>query len=141
MPEDLRDRPAPKRARPPRKGSKAAAAAEAAADDTASEITAPMPLSPDVIADADAALPQSDTPEPVAEAAPVKKATRSRKKKTDDVAVEAEAVAEPVAVAPEPVAAEPAPAPVKVLEPAIAEPDPHEIAAPPEKPKRGWWRK
>ena len=141
VPEDLRDRPAPKRARPPRKGSKAAAAAEAAADDTASEITAPMPLSPDVIADADAALPQSDTPEPVAEAAPVKKATRSRKKKTDDVAVEAEAVAEPVAVAPEPVAAEPAPAPVKVLEPAIAEPDPHEIAAPPEKPKRGWWRK
>jgi len=133
VPEDLRDRPAPKRARPPRKGSKAAAAA---ADDTASEITAPMPLSPDVIADADAALPQNDTPEPVAEAAPAKKTTRSRKKKTDDVVVEAEMVA----VVPEPVVVA-APEPAKVLEPAIAEPDPHEIAAPPEKPKRGWWRK
>ncbi len=141
VPEELRDRPAPKRARPPRKGSKAAAAAEAAAE---AEVTAPMPLSPDVIADPEAALPQSDTPEPEAEAAPVRK-TRSRKKKTDEVAVAAEAAAPEPAVmetALEPVAPEPAaPEPEKVLEPAVAEVDPHEIAAPPEKPKRGWWRK
>ena len=141
VPEELRDRPAPKRARPPRKGSKAAA--EAAAEVvTEAEITAPMPLSPDVIADPEAALPQSDTPEPVAEA-PARK-TRSRKKKTDDVAVAAEAAPEPAVMetALEPVAPEPvAPEPEKVLEPVIAEPDPHEIAAPPEKPKRGWWRR
>ncbi len=144
VPEDLRDRPAPKRARPPRKGSKAAvAAAEAAAE--AEVTTAPMPLSPDVIADPDAALPQSDTPEPDIEVVPVPaKKTRSRKKKTDEVV--AEAAAEPVAdIAAEPavaeVAPEPAPEPVKELEPVVAEVDPHEIGAPPEKPKRGWWRK
>ena len=148
VPEELRDRPAPKRARPPRKGAKSVTADAASAAETVTpeaEVTAPMPLSPDVIADPEAALPQSDTPEPVppepvAEAAPAKRATRSRKKKTDDV----EAVAsEPVAVAPEPVATapEPEPEPEKVLESVVTEPDPHEIAAPPEKPKRGWWRR
>ena len=144
VPDDLRDRPAPKRARPPRKGSKAALAAEAAAAEAAGEVTAPMPLSPDVIADPDAALPQSDTPEPDIEIVPVAPArkTRSRKKKTDEVVVEAAAETPVAETAPEPVAVEPvAPEPVKELEPAVAEVDPHEIAAPPEKPKRGWWRK
>jgi ribonuclease E len=57
-----------------------------------------------------------------------------------DVEVAAPVVVEPVPapIAPEPVAvAEPEPAPA----PVAAEPDPAEIAAPPEKPKRGWWRR
>ena len=48
-----------------------------------------------------------------------------------ETAPEPVAEPEPVAVA----AAEPAPAPVAV------EPDPAEILTPPEKPKRGWWRR
>jgi ribonuclease E len=58
-----------------------------------------------------------------------------------DVEVEVEA---PVVVtaAPEPVAR---PEPVAVAavkpEPVVAEPDPAEIQTPPEKPKRGWWRR
>ena len=78
--------------------------------------------------------------EPVAE--PVKapaRASRSRAKKV----VEAVAVAEPVitetvaVAAPEPVVA----APVAAAPVISAEPDPNEISAPPEKPKRGWWRR
>ena len=134
VPEELRDRPAPKRQRPPRRGSKAAAEAAEMA-----EVTAPMPQTPDVIADEAAALPQSDTPEPAIEEVPVKK-TRSRKKKVED-APAPESAPEPVAEA---VAA---PEPEKELETvdaapaAPAEPDPNEIGAPPEKPKRGWWRR
>jgi chromosome segregation ATPase len=72
--------------------------------------------------------------------------------KTDEVEVEAvaetpavvEAAPEPVVAEPEP---EPAPAPIveAVLEaepePVAVTPDPAEIVAPPEKPKRGWWRR
>jgi len=146
VPEELRDRPAPKRARPPRKGAKGVTAQAVTSEAVTAEveITAPMPLSPDVIADPEAALPQSDTPEPAAEAAPVRK-TRSRKKKTDDAPAEAvvavEAPADVIATAPEPEPVVVEPEPVKELEPVVAEVDPHEIAAPPEKPKRGWWRK
>jgi ribonuclease E len=49
--------------------------------------------------------------------------------------------AEPLTTAPEPEPVAAAAEPEKVLEPAVAEVDPHEIAAPPEKPKRGWWRR
>ena len=88
------------------------------------------------------------------------KRTRSRAKKAaPDVVAEAapetaeavaEAVTESVGVAPpEPVveaAPEPAPAPepevvVEVAATAPAEPDPNEITTPPEKPRRGWWRR
>jgi ribonuclease E len=123
VPEELQGRPAPKRARPPRKGSKAAA-------EVAAEPAAETPA-------------ETAAPEPVAEeaAAPVRK-TRSRKKKTEDAPVAAEAMAaEPLTTAPEPEPVAPAAEPEKVLEPAVAEVDPHEIAAPPEKPKRGWWRR
>ncbi len=99
---------------------------------------------------------------PEAEEAPKKpKRTRSRSKKaaepapeaveavaeavTESVAVvtpEPEAAPEPVAeLAPEPVAA-PEPEPVVEAAPAApAEPDPNEIGTPPEKPRKGWWRR
>lgn len=102
---------------------------------------------------------------PETEEAPKKpKRTRSRKKPTAEVAEAAEAVAEVVtesaAIAPpEPDAApeaepvvesaperEPAPAPepevvADAAPEAPAEPDPAEITTPPEKPRRGWWRR
>jgi len=103
---------------------------------------------------------------PEAEEAPKKpKRTRSRGKKAVaeeavEAAPEAEAVAEAVTesvavvppepvveAAPEPVAPatpEPAPAPEPVVEAAPAapaEPDPNEITTPPEKPRKGWWRR
>ncbi|WP_343699092.1 ribonuclease E/G [Caulobacter sp.] len=103
---------------------------------------------------------------PEAEEAPKKpKRTRSRSKKAAEPAPEAveavaEAVTESVAVvpaepetapepapqpvveaAPEPVVA-PEPEPVAEVAPAApAEPDPNEITTPPEKPRRGWWRR
>ncbi|NQE64092.1 ribonuclease E/G [Caulobacter sp. RHG1] len=99
---------------------------------------------------------------PEAEEAPKKpKRTRSRSKKAAEPAPEAveavaEAVTESVAVvppepeaAPEPVV-EAAPEPVVAPEPepvveaapaAPAEPDPNEIGTPPEKPRKGWWRR
>lgn len=159
VPEDLRDQPAPKGKRPPRKrrGKAEAEASEAVA--VAVEPAA-METAPEPIIDA--------VPEVVAEAVaeevvkPARK-TRSRKKKTDEpvaeVAAEPALAAEPAAVetavepapveavaetAPEPVLAEP------VLEnepmggsfaPAAPEPDPAEINTPPAKPKRGWWRR
>jgi ribonuclease E len=47
-----------------------------------------------------------------------------------------------VEAAPEPVA-KPEPVAVAFAEPAsvVVEPDPAEILTPPEKPKRGWWRR
>ena len=90
---------------------------------------------------------------------PTKKPRRSRAKgkKADEEAPAAEAVeaaADVVEAAPQPVAEPeaPAPAPEPVVaaapepEPAPApvtpkEPDPNEITAPPEKPKKGWWRR
>ncbi|HYE47931.1 MAG TPA: ribonuclease E/G [Caulobacter sp.] len=91
---------------------------------------------------------------------PARKPRRSRAKakKVEDEAPVAEAAPEPVAevieAAPEPEA--PAPAPEPEPEPVVAaapeaapapepakaaEPDPAEITAPPEKPKKGWWRR
>ena len=107
---------------------------------------------------------------PEAEEAPKKpKRTRARSKKAIAEAAEAEAaleapvaeaeavaeaVTESVAVVPpepviEPIAqpvveAAPEPAPESVTEAesaATAEPDPNEITTPPEKPRRGWWRR
>jgi ribonuclease E len=99
---------------------------------------------------------------PETEEAPKKpKRVRSRGKKAAAETVEAapeavEAVAETVTesvavVPPEPVvepvveaAPEPTPAPEPVAEEvaaAPAEPDPNEITTPPEKPRRGWWRR
>jgi ribonuclease E len=86
-----------------------------------------------------AEAPAAPEPEPEA-APPVKPKARSRAKAKPAPEAEA-AVAEPETVvelfpaAPEPVPAEPEPAPV------AARPDPAEIVAPPEKPKRGWWRR
>ena len=90
---------------------------------------------------------------------PVKKARKSRAKpKKAEEVVEAapEAPSEAVEAAPEPVVEAPAPAPEPAPEPVVAaapepapapepaapaEPDPNEITAPPEKPKKGWWRR
>ncbi len=100
---------------------------------------------------------------PAVEEAPARK-PRSRRKPKAAPEAEAEAAAEPAAVAdvapepePEPVVAEtpaePEPKPAKAVKAAKAapaasvapaapaEPDPNEITAPPEKPKRGWWRR
>jgi ribonuclease E len=154
VPEELRNQPAPKRQRPPRRGRNAAADAPEAA----AEIIAPMPQTADV--DADPAIAE-------APAAPARK-TRSRKAPAATEAV-AEAVTEtaaparkgrsrkgaetpiieaqdtqvetlkPVIVAQEPTVqpdAEP-----KILEPVVPEIDPNEIVGAPEKPKRGWWRR
>ena len=55
-------------------------------------------------------------------------------------AVIAEAVIEPTPVTPELTPLTPAPAPEADLSAIIAN-DPAQIAAPPEKPKRGWWRR
>ncbi len=105
--------------------------------------------------------------EAVAESAPIvavveepaaKPARKSRSKKVVEAQPEAEAAPAPEAVA-EPVAeapaakparasrskakAAPVEAPVEVVAPApvVREPDPAEIAAPPAKPRSGWWRK
>lgn len=93
---------------------------------------------------------------PETEEAPKKpKRTRSRSKKAVAEAAEAveaiaEVVTETAAVAPpEPEAApvvEPAPAPepevaAEVAPETPAQPDPAEITTPPEKPRRGWWRR
>ncbi len=94
-----------------------------------------------------------ELPEP--EEAPKKpKRARARSKKAvaeaapEAVEAVAEVVTETVAVVPpEPVveaAPEPAPAPEPVAEAepaAPVEPDPNEITTPPEKPRKGWWRR
>jgi ribonuclease E len=100
------------------------------------------------VAEAAAEAPVEVAPEPEAPA-PAKPRARSRAKAKaapeTPVAVEAElapqAAAEAPAPAPqpEPVAATPEPEPVS--EPTPARSDPAEILAPPEKPKRGWWRR
>jgi len=85
------------------------------------------------------------------------RARRSRSKKAVEAEVDADVVAEqpapaPAAPEPEPTAAAepepavaeapPAPAPKRAAKPAlVATVDVAEISAPPEKPKRGWWRK
>ncbi|NBB15833.1 Rne/Rng family ribonuclease [Caulobacter sp. SLTY] len=89
---------------------------------------------------------------------PAKKPRRSRAKgKKAEEAPDAEAVPEVVEAAPDVVEAapepeapapepepQPEPEPVVVAAPepaAVKEPDPNEITAPPEKPKKGWWRR
>lgn len=167
VPEALRDQPAPKRQRPPRRSRGGVDAANPVAPDQSESLTtAPMPTSHDVdsgvtpdlepesaasiapIAGAEIPAEVGDMAEPViaeaVEAAPPVRKSRSRKKAVPEAVAEALAVEAPVpapvtekvletvaVAAPEPVAAEPV----------SAEPDPHEIAAPPEKPKRGWWRR
>ncbi len=144
VPDTVVSTPAPKRQRPPRKGRNAAAAEAAAPEIAAEEATtipevepiAPMPLSADVDANPELA-------EPEAAPAPKKRATRSRKKVVESVTesveptvTEVETPAAAVIEVPETVlVAE------KVLEPVISVPDPNEISTPPEKPKRGWWRR
>ncbi len=106
--------------------------------------TAVMEVSePEAILEAVAA-PEAPEPAPApveapveAEAAPAKKPRASRAKAK---AAPAEVVAETVAEAPVVVAEAPAPAPKP--EPVVStEPDPAEISAAPEQPKRGWWRR
>ena len=127
--DGLEASPAPKR----RRVKKADAPIEAAAEAAAPEAVAPEAVATETVAEA------------VAEPAP--KPKRARKAKVAEPVAEA-----PIAEAPAPVAvefiappaetiAEAAPAPVAAPEPAAAaEPDPAEILAPPEKPRRGWWR-
>jgi len=134
VPEDLRDQPAPKRKRPARKSKGGVDTAEPVTPNEAeSLITAPMPTSTDVDSGVTPQL-EPETAEPVAEK-PIRK-TRSRKK-AESVAVETAPEAAPVPV--------PQAEPERVLETVAAvappEPDPNEITAPPEKPKRGWWRR
>ncbi|ESQ76428.1 ribonuclease E [Asticcacaulis sp. AC402] len=144
VPEELRDQPAPKRPRPTRRRKTGVEAADPVPPDHSEPlITAPMPTSTDVDSGVAPDLEPEAAPAVtmVEPEAPVKK-PRSRKKaapvvEAQETAVEAlppvlaEPVLEPVLEA----------EPVKVLEPVAAEPDPNEITAPPEKPKRGWWRK
>lgn len=164
VPEELRDQPAPKGKRPPRKrrGKAEAEAVEApveAVEAEAIEVATGEPVAMETALEPVAEV----AAEPVAEepAKPVRK-TRARKKKTDEPV--AEAAPEPV-VAAEPAVVETAPEPVAEPEPVVeavvaapepelateivggsfapAEPeaDPSEISTPPAKPKRGWWRK
>ncbi|CAL4867555.1 Ribonuclease E [Asticcacaulis sp. MM231] len=183
VPEALRDQPAPKRQRPPRRSRRGGSVVETPVDEAAAENnTAPMPLTKDVDIDPEAAFAASEPPHlPVEEIAPPARKTRSRKKVVEagaeaPAAVEAPvaevpvaevvaepvkaparasrsrakkvvefvAVAEPVVVTETIVAAAPAPLvaePAAVASVIAAEPDPNEISAPPEKPKRGWWRR
>jgi len=120
--------PEPETAKKPRRGRKPKVADAAEAE----PVQAEAPAAPEpVVAEPEPVVAETPAPAP--------KARRSRAKAAP-AAVEApvvetvvEAAPEPVP-APEPVAA-PAPTPVAV------EPDPAEISAPPEKPKRGWWRR
>jgi ribonuclease E len=106
------------------------------------EITSPVrkTRSRKKVVETEAEAPAPVAEEPVAEPVKPARASRSCAKKV----IEAATVVEPViitetivAAAPEPVVAEPA-----AVAPVIAaEPDPNEISAPPEKPKRGWWRR
>jgi len=121
------------------------------------------------LADADAVIEapkrrrvkKSDTteaaaPADVAETSAKPKRTRKPKAEVaaEPVAEAAEAIAAPVPEPAEVMAAAATPTPVEFLTPAAEviaeaapiapppppEPDPAEISAPPEKPKRGWWR-
>jgi len=115
---------APKKARRPRsRGRKAA-------DEVASDAVAETPVETEVEAEAEAPVEEiAPAPAPAVEDVPLVAA---------EVEVEAPAPVirqvEPEA-APEPVVSEP------VAAPAAVEPDPSEISTPPEKPKRGWWRR
>ena len=129
VPEALRNQPAPKRPRPTRKPRNAVS-------DGADVAAEPVAVAAEPVAVAAELPPVQVTDEPR------KRATRSRKKADTAVATISEAQDTLVdALAPVIAAPEPALKIEKVLEPVIAEHDPNEIVAPPEKPKRGWWRR
>ncbi len=129
LPADPEPAAGKRRARKPRGGKAASAPVEEAAEAVAETAVEPV-----------IEAPVEPAPEPEAPA-PAKPKTRSRAKAKVAPAPEVAALAEPesspepepAAVAPEP---EPEPEPV-----AVQQPDPAEISAPPEKPKRGWWRR
>jgi ribonuclease E len=152
VPEELRNQPAPKRQRPPRRGRNVATDAPEAA-----ETVTPTPQAAEAVD-----IPADDQPpvtvkkgrsrkaavaeaaiEPVAEIAAPVRARRSRKAAAETPIAEAQdtkfETLKPVIVAPEP-SVQPAPEP-KVLEPVVQEVDPNEIVGAPDKPKRGWWRR
>jgi ribonuclease E len=172
VPEDLRNQPAPKRARPPRKGRNVVTTEEAPAEAAAAEavvaeaapveaVEAELPpvevrarpkrsrkkaeaVEAEAIAAPEAVV--ADVVEPVI-TRPAR-ATRSRKKAVDAPSIVAAqetdlTTLDPVIVAPEPVLAVAKELETVVAEPAPAAIDPNEIsgAAPPEKPKRGWWKR
>ena len=160
VPEDLRDQPAPKGKRPPRKRRNTKAEETAPNDTPVEDIVA----EPEVVAEVvtETAAPVTPTDEAPALAAgdseappkPVRK-TRTRRKKAEEPVIAetapTESVSAPVAeeasvaVASETAATEidavaltgGSFAPVE----AEAEADPAEITTPPTKPKRGWWRR
>ena len=175
VPDDLRNQPAPKRARPPRRGRNVVTTEEAPSEAAAAEAVAAeaAPIETTAVEAVAAELPpvevrarpkrsrkKTEAVEAEAVAAPEAvvadvvepvitrpvRATRSRKKAVDAPSIVAAqdtdlTALDPVIVAPEPVL------PVaKALETVVAEPapaaiDPNEISAPPEKPKRGWWKR
>ncbi|MGN6424953.1 MAG: Rne/Rng family ribonuclease [Asticcacaulis sp.] len=139
-PEDAAQAPAPKRPRPSRR-RKAAPDAEAAPEAVADAVAEAAETPAEPAAEAEPVVAEA-APEAEAPAKPARR-TRSRKK-----TVEAEPASEAPTPASEAVVAEPAPAPepektleTVAAEPVQPEPDPAEISAPPEKPKRGWWRR
>lgn len=170
VPEDLRNQPAPKRARPPRKGrnvitdtvaegpvvaepASVEATVETPAETTGGElppieVRARPKRSRKKVVEAEATDAVEAAAEVVAEPVAVApaRATRSRKKATQTASIVAAqdtdiTALDPVIVAPEPVLAI-----AKELETVVAAPqpaaiDPNEISAPPEKPKRGWWKR
>ncbi|MFT4075586.1 MAG: Rne/Rng family ribonuclease [Asticcacaulis sp.] len=124
-------RPRPRRSRKAVPETVEDAVAQVVDEVAAANNTAPMPLTHDVDVDSEAAFAATEAPVIEAETPKPARKSRSRKKVAEVVAepVLAEVVTETVAVAaPEPVATDP------VV-------DPNEISAPPEKPKRGWWRR
>ncbi|MBP2158170.1 MULTISPECIES: ribonuclease E/G [Asticcacaulis] len=165
VPDDLRNQPAPKRARPPRKGRNVVTTEEAPAEPVATEaapleaVEAELPpvevrarpkRSRKKAEVAEAVEPTetvvADVAEPVV-ARPAR-ATRSRKKAAETPSIVAAQETDLTALDPVIVAPEPALAVAKELETVVAEPapaaiDPNDIssAAPPEKPKRGWWKR
>jgi ribonuclease E len=118
--------------------------------------TAPMPLTHDVDVDPEAAFAASAPPMVAVEDAPPARKTRSRKKAAEAETVEAtpaEKTTKPAKARTSRAKAAKAASEAVVAEPVITEtvavappkpeaiPDPNEISAPPEKPKRGWWRR
>ena len=170
VPEDLRNQPAPKRARPPRKGrnviTDAVAEGPVVAEPASVEATVETPAeatggelppievrarpkrSRKKVVEAEATDAAEAAAEVVAEPVAVApaRATRSRKKATQTASIVAAQDTEITALDPVIVAPEPVLAVAKELETVVAAPqpaaiDPNEISAPPEKPKRGWWKR
>ncbi len=119
---------AKRRARKPRGGKATAAPVEEVADVVTEAVAAPVSEAPVDVA-----------PEPEA-TPPAKPKGRSRAKARPAPEPEAVAAEAAVEAAPEPVV-EPVAEIVAPPAAAIVQPDPAEIVAPPEKPKRGWWRR